>query len=163
MAKKAPKPEPIPSGPSRDELVSRAAERWPRLPRWQGIFLNAWKDGNDRLTSLALADAKLFELEEALEMSEKFAAAYETVMREIVVTIEDAQVKAAIEGKNSGAQKLALEAFSPRYQKKTAAKRGGQVSAGGKLSGVNNLAAKSAKTWGAIFESTRPKPRQPVE
>lgn len=140
-----------------EDAAVRSAARWPGLTDWQRIFLDAWREGTDRLKALEAAGKNVDDYDEALERSPKFAEACSRVEREIIVQLEDAQVRSAKEGKNAGSQKLALEAFSTRYAKKPAGgKAGGPKSAGGgKLSGVKNWSDRAEKTWGAIFESTR--------
>jgi len=138
-----------------EDVKVRAAARWPGMKHWQREFLMFWRASQDRSESISQAGMKIADLDAALDREQKFFDAYSEVEREITVALEDAQVKSAMTGKNSGAQKLALEAFSARYQKQSnAAKRGGEK-VRGRVSGVKDWSARIEKKWGAIFESTR--------
>jgi hypothetical protein len=141
-----------------EDAAVRSAARWPGLTDWQRIFLDAWREGSDRLKALEAAGKDVDDFDAALETSPKFASACSRVEREFIVQLEDAQVRSAKEGKSAGSQKLALEAFSTRYAKKPAGGKpsGPRAGGGGKMSGVKNWSEKAERTWGSIFESTRP-------
>lgn len=135
------------------EQAKAGTGRFPDLEVWQAAFLSYLEKCNDRVDSAAKAGKLWKEVEESLRDDQSFLDAFEEIDRERIVRLEDGQFREALKNQNAAQVKMALEARSSVYRKKTGT--AGKASARPHL--LKKAPTNSAESeWSRIFGLTKP-------
>jgi len=94
-----------------------AQQRWPRLDRWKGIWIERFRESFSRRDACEMVNRTWSKVEKELAADPAFAEAYEEINREFLAAIEDAQVRSAAQGKGGASANAILEVQSERFSK----------------------------------------------
>lgn len=104
---------------------ARARSRWKHLDLWKGIFLETWREIQERMAAADAVDKTWSEIKRELAADPAFQAGYDEIQEELDIRVEDRFTKSAVAGKGSAPEKYLTArgselSKSPRPSRKAA-------------------------------------------